>query len=300
MTQQPIDAAPATIDRSEVTPQATGATLLADLRGRWVGEGINTLWVPTLDGGVSQQATPPTYNPPGQPPKPVPQFVSSRTTETLVIEDVLGAVPNKGSKEAFSELAAPYEQRVHDENGSLIHVESGYWLVTPSTQESATPSVAKLASIPHGTVALVQGPLSDRQPGTAPVPTPSPASVMPSTPLDGLSQPSGPLDPEFIANVASYVQRRFEADHAGVLWQLTLTGTGADVANIDFLKTNAPVTSVQSTFWVGNLGIRADGQGEQSAAVLAYVQTVLIQFDGIQWPHVSVGYLTRDMDFERS
>jgi len=236
------------------------------------------------------------YNPvPGQPAKPLPQFVSSRTTETFVVGDVLGSVPNKGSGDAFSELAAPYEQRAYDENGNLIHVENGFWLVTPVTQQpSAAASVAKLSSIPHGTVAIVQGPLPDRQSGQSPVPALDPAPVMPSTNVAGLVEPSGPLAQDFINNVASYVQQRLTTDHAGLLWELKLESTG--VANINFLSANAPVTSIQSTFLIGNLGIRADGGGEQTASVLAYVQTALVTFDGIDWPHVSVGYLTRDMD----
>jgi hypothetical protein len=94
--------------------------------------------------------------------------------------------------------------------------------------------------------------------------------------------------------VAAYVQQRVAADHAGLLWELKLESTG--IANIAFLSANAQVKSVQSTVWIGNLGIRADGTGEQVASVLTYVQTALLTFDGIDWPHVSVGYLTRDMN----
>jgi hypothetical protein len=208
---------------------------------------------------------------------------------------VLGSVPNKGPNDAFSELAAPYEQRVFDENGNLIHVENGFWLVTPATQQpSSAPSVAKLSSIPHGTVAIVQGSLPARQNGQALVPAPDPAPVMPSGSVPGLVEPTGPLAQEFIDNVARYVQDRLNADHTGLLWELQFASAG--IASISFLSTNAPVTSVKSTFWIGNLGIRPDGGGEQTASVLAYVQTALVTFDGIDWPHVSVGYLTKDMD----
>jgi hypothetical protein len=102
------------------------------------------------------------------------------------------------------------------------------------------------------------------------------------------------LAQDFINDVAAYVRLRFAADHAGELWQLKLASTG--VANIAFLNANAPVSSVKATWWVGNLGIRNDGAGQQVASVLAYVQTTLVDFDGISWPHVSVGYLTRDME----
>lgn len=236
------------------------------------------------------------YSPvPNQSAIPLPRFVSSRTTETIVVGDALGSVPNKGSKDEFSELAAPYEHRAYDENGNMIHAENGFWLVTPKTQQpSADPSVANLSSIPHGTVAIVQGPLPARQTGQAQVPVSDVAPVMPTSPPQELAKPTGPLAPEFIDNVAAYIQLRIAADHTGLLWQLALESTG--VANVAFLDPNAKVTSVKSTVWIGNLGIRADGVGEQAASVLAYVQTVLVSFDGIDWPHVSVGYLTKDME----
>lgn len=288
-------AQPTPISPLDASEQAPGQDLLADLRGRWVGEGINTLWVPTLSGPPTSNPAA-TYNPPGGQTKPLPQFISSRTTETLVIDDVLGSVPNKGSGDTFSELAAPYEQRVFDENGNLIHVENGFWLVTPQTQEpSAAPGVAKLSSVPHGTVAIVQGPLPTRQTGQLPV-TAVAVSVMPSPTPTGLFEPTEPLAQGFIDNVASYIQQRADADHTGMLWQLELASPDGGVANIDFLNANARVKSVHSTFWIGNLGVRTDGVGEEAASVLAYVQTALVSFDGIDWPHVSVGYLTKDMD----
>lgn len=293
MTEQPPGASPTSITPTQASGQDLGA-LLSDLHGRWVGEGINTLWVPT-PAGAPTPTPPPMYSPvPEQPARPLPQFVSSRTTETLVIGDMLGSVPNKGAQDAFSEPAAPYEQRAYDENGNLIHVENGFWLVTPATQQPlAVPNVAKLSSIPHGTVAIVQGALPARQSGQQPVPPPDPAPVMPVSSIPGLSKPTGPLAQEFIDNVAAYIQDRLTADHTGLLWELKLASTG--VANIDFLNSNAQVKSVQSTFWIGNLGIRGDAGGEQVATILAYVQTALVTFDGIDWPHVSVGYLTKDM-----
>jgi hypothetical protein len=103
------------------------------------------------------------------------------------------------------------------------------------------------------------------------------------------------LAPEFIQNVAAYIEQRVAADRTGLLWELQLQSTG--VANIAFLNENAPVTSVQSTVWVGNLGIRPDGAGAEVASVLAYVQTAVLTFDGVDWPHVSVGYLLRDMEW---
>lgn len=292
---QPTPTPPSPIAPLDPTTQPVAAQLLLDLQGRWIGEGINTLWVPTPANGPLP-APVPTYNPtPDGPSKPLPRFISSRTTETLMIQAPLGSVPNKGAQEEFNEAAAPYADHVYDENANLVHAESGFWLVTPPTQApSATASVAKLSAIPHGTVAIVQGNLPTRQDGLSRISPPALAPVMPNNPPSGLAIPDGPLDVDYIANVAVYVERRLEADRAGLLWQLDLANVG--VVNIPFLDPNAQVRSISATYWVGNLGIRTDAVGVQRASVLAYVQTALITFDGIDWPHVSVGYLLRDME----
>jgi hypothetical protein len=187
---QPVGASPTNIGSANASVQEGGGQILSDLQGRWVGEGINTLWVPA-PGGAPTPTPPPVYNPaPGQPPKPLPRFISSRTTETLVVCDALGSVPNKGPKDEFSELAAPYEQKVYDENGNLIHAENGFWLVTPATQEpAAAASIAKLSSIPHGTVAIAQGELPTRQSGQSQVSVADAVPVMPSGAVSGLASP---------------------------------------------------------------------------------------------------------------
>jgi hypothetical protein len=214
-----------------------------------------------------------------------------------VIGSLLGSVPNKGPQDDFSEPAAPYDQKVFDENGNLIHAENGFWLTTPPTHAPSSPaSVAKLSSIPHGSVLIVQGQLPARQNGQVQIDvTGATAPVMPTSAVPGLEIPSGPLAAQFIENVAAYIQQRVAADQTGVLWELQLQSTGT--ANIAFLNANAPVTSVRSTVWIGNLGIRSDGAGAERASVLAYVQTAFLTFDGIDWPHVSVGYLLRDMEW---
>lgn len=293
---EPTAVPPGIITAINPSSQETTAQLMTDLRGRWVGEGINTLWVPSR--ADSSPATPlPMYNPvPSGPPTPQPRFVASRTTETLVISEPLGDVPNKGPHDEINESASAYSDRVYDENGKLVHAETGFWLGTPVTTTTGA-AVAKLAAIPHGTTVLAQGPLPGRADGTSQITAPVAEPAAPATLPTGMLAPSGPLDPQYIANVASYIQRRLEADRTGLLWQFELTSSGADIANISFLKLNAPVTSVRSTYWIGNLGIRTDTAGAQEAAVLAYVQVATLTFDGIDWPHVSVGYLLRDQEW---
>ncbi len=65
---------------------------------------------------------------------------------------------------------------------------------------------------------------------------------------------------------------------------------GGGTANTAFLKggaagPNAVAATVTATFWLETL------QGQPAATQLQYSQTVLLNFNGLSWPHVTVGTL---------
>ena len=65
---------------------------------------------------------------------------------------------------------------------------------------------------------------------------------------------------------------------------------GGGVANTAFLQggsdgPNAVAARVRSTFWLQTI------QGSAQPDLLQYRQTVLLNFNGISWPHVSVATL---------
>jgi len=65
---------------------------------------------------------------------------------------------------------------------------------------------------------------------------------------------------------------------------------GGGTANTAFLKggadgPNASAVSATATFWLETL------QGQSAPTQLQYTQTVLMNFAGISWPHVTVGTL---------
>lgn len=68
---------------------------------------------------------------------------------------------------------------------------------------------------------------------------------------------------------------------------------GGGVANIAFLTgnpaPNALAAEVDATFWIETL---KDDKGELSLQ-LQYTQTVLLNFNGLSWPHVSAATLRR-------
>jgi len=61
------------------------------------------------------------------------------------------------------------------------------------------------------------------------------------------------------------------------------------ILNIPFLEAQADVTTVNATFWVETV-INADGT---SFLQLQYTQTVVLDFLGIHWPHVTTATLVQ-------
>ena len=67
---------------------------------------------------------------------------------------------------------------------------------------------------------------------------------------------------------------------------------GGGTANTAFLKggsqgPNAVTASVSATFWLETV------QGQPAENQLQYSQTVLLNFNGLSWPHITVGTLRK-------
>jgi hypothetical protein len=70
---------------------------------------------------------------------------------------------------------------------------------------------------------------------------------------------------------------------------------GGGTANTAFLSTsanppggNAKATQVEATFWIETI---AGTGGQPDKHQLQYTQLVMLDFNGIHWPHVTVGTL---------
>ncbi len=128
---------------------------LAAFVGAWTGKGFNTIFRP--------------QNPKSPTPLPVPQPNSDNilelnlTSETLTFSPALGSVPNRGMVEADIFLnGVPYLQAIKDVTNPAapvgIHAEPGLWMAVPATTDPVeSPTVARMASIPHGTTINAQG-----------------------------------------------------------------------------------------------------------------------------------------------
>jgi hypothetical protein len=138
-------------ERLALPPEPTLGPLAAFV-GTWRGNGFNTIFRP---------------NSPQTPtPLPIPEggdnvLELNLTEESLAFSPSLGSVPNRGMTEADAFLnGVPYLQTISDITMGQpvgIHVEPGLWMCVPPTLEETVQTVARMASIPHGTTILAQG-----------------------------------------------------------------------------------------------------------------------------------------------
>jgi hypothetical protein len=145
----------------ETAPRALGAPVpslgpLAAFAGTFRGSGFNLIFRP-------DSTTTPTK-------LPIPVNGSDNvlelnlTQETLSFSASLGSVPNRGSGPQADVFlnGVPYLQSINDvtvpSQPVAIHAEPGIWIAVPSTTDPAEgPTVARMASIPHGTTVEAQG-----------------------------------------------------------------------------------------------------------------------------------------------
>ncbi len=294
-------------------PTLQGSNLLGPLAilvGTWKGRGFNQIWRP-FNGG-----------PPGQ-----DRFLElNETLETLQFTEIPGDIPNRGLLQPDINLhGLTYLQQVQDANvlgpnnePAGIHVEPGIWIHVPVTTDPAEPTtVARLANIPHGTSLIAQG---TALPPITTAPTIASVSITPFTILP----PHTPVPfPETdLANVSQFrtdpgdIPRVTQAmvDDPNTALRLGLQGknvistvtlkistlplnpptSGGGTSNIAFLQgaaagPNAVTQQMEAIFWIETLEA-PDGRLHHQ---LQYTQTVLLNFNGLSWPHVSVATLVK-------
>jgi hypothetical protein len=291
--------------RAALAPQDPLGSL-AGLRGTWRGTGFNQIWRP-FHGSQDR-------------------FLElNETTEVLQFVEIPGDIPNRGFLQGDIALhGLTYLQMINDanvvQNGQPagIHIEPGIWLSIPVTTNPQDPeTVARLANIPHGTSLVAQGTATPSN-GT---PTFLQASITPFT----IAPPNTliPFPETDLGTATDFRTPTAEIPHvtqamvdnpnvvlaAGVaqkqiksVTKLQISTTdlnpppsGGGTANIAFLQGTAPGPNAQSvqvdaTFWIEEF---LDNQGNTKSQ-LQYSQRVLLNFNGLSWPHVSVATLLKD------
>jgi hypothetical protein len=295
--------------------------LLGHLRGfvgkghkrGWKGKGFNLIWRPNFNKVSGPQDF----------------FLElNLTSETLEFTDVTGTgIANRGLLQSDIALGGlGYLQQIDDQfDKSHQHFEPGVWISVPNTTNPNEPTtVVRMGSIPHGTTINLQG-----QGLAVDKPQFDPASITPfqiGSPDDGKtnlvhfpeenlgtpSQSRTPLD-----HLAGLTQQQLSNPNlflSGALDGQTIISTtvlivtsdtsapnsvpnvGGGTDNIAFLAgngappnggPNADALRVKATFWIERVRDQHGNEFDQ----IQYTQRVLLNFNGLSWPHITVATL---------
>jgi hypothetical protein len=356
-------------DHKEAAPTEPPPPLgpLAAFVGDWVGNGFNTIFRP--DNAVTPTPLP---NPVPPPPPPRDNVLElNLTSESLSFSKSLGSVPNRGTTPQGDIFlnGVPYLQSIQDItiHGEKvgIHLEPGIWVHIPATsvpQQGET--IARMASIPHGTTIDAQGVFGSK----AGPPIIDPVKITPfvtgSNPANFITFASqtaaNPNTPRIPQDLSSFIAAgtitqcllddpnsllRSHISKQKIINTIALAistappppaglfGGGTD--NIAFLlgqaaatKPNAQSVQMTATFWIetveevilvpplnageffavkakpsvpgqrvptfsGTVPFDLDMPRQLTVhfTQIQYTQTVLLNFAGLTWPHVSVNTL---------
>ena len=279
--------------------------LLGDLPGTFVGTGFNLIARPDKQNNR-------------------PFFLEvNATQEILEFANIGGDIPNRGSVQNDLTLhGVRYLQRVADcQLHSAIHLEPGLWLHIPATAAPdpvAPESYVRQATIPHGDSLLAQstffttlngGPQIapvDSTPFTGDIPDLNSSSASPvtnadylrpyrETPLPTECLPAGLDAVETIRNPARVLQAAITQNitETAVIQISTAAVQNGGIVNIPFVVQNANAARLDAIFWIEKV---ADPSGGPIPFIqLQYVQRVILDFENIHWPHISVATLVKTL-----
>jgi hypothetical protein len=276
--------------------------LLHKLPGRWVGKGFNLIARPAKLG---------------VPANPTFFLELNGTQETLEFTAIGGDIPNRGDLEPTALLhAVHYLQSVTDcATNTAIHKEPGLWVHVPKTVENPSETYVRQATIPHGDSLLAQSTFFTT---VATGPTINTVNSFPfplADPIQGLNaDPAHPLGPPYINPylqdslpteclppglvAATTIKDPTEVLRADIKGQ-TITATDVivistapvgGIVNIPFVVKNANAVQMDAIFWIETVKHTSGKLFFQ----LQYVQRVILDFENIHWPHISVATLIKE------
>jgi hypothetical protein len=286
--------------------------LLGDLPGTFIGTGFNLIARPKK---------------PMDPQRDLPFFLEvNATQEILEFTNIGGDIPNRGFVQDDVKLhGVHYLQRVADcELHTAIHLEPGLWVrVDPTTAPNpvAPESYARLATIPHGDSLLALSTFAERlntgptidpvdsTPFTGDIPDLNGSPTNPitndaylaqyrGTPLPKECLPAGLVATEAIKNPALVLKAVIDLqkqlfNETVVMKISTASVQNHGIVNIPFVVNNANATQLDAIFWIEKV---VDPSGGPDPYIqLQYVQRVILDFDNIHWPHISVATLVKTL-----
>lgn len=275
--------------------------LLSELPGTWVGSGFNVISLPVFPRAGDS----------------VFRVKVSATEETLAFRTIGGPIPNRGFTEPdIHFLGLHYLQQVSDAaNDSGMHLEPGLWLNMPLPGEppSDDPTkrlIIRQGTIPHGDsiLALSTALLDIAAPPQIAVENSLPiksGSDRPFAredgyvkgPFDAAAQamktiPGIPAEALFDPNlVLKETIARQKITNTKVIVISTKGAQNSGVSNAPFVVKNASAVSLDAIFWIETIDQQIPGA--DPILQLQYTQRVILDFDGVHWPHISVATLVK-------
>jgi hypothetical protein len=297
--------------------------LLADLTGTWVGTGFNVISLPDFD------AAPPSTGPATFRlllNSTIETLQFTPVGGSVPNRGVVTAIGTSTGQPDITLNGLHYLQRVSDlTTNQALHIEPGFWLSIPPTtvfppQPAAT--IARLSTIPHGDSLTAPGGGF----GISGGPEIAAVSTLPSKGGTVLGSPytipfqNPPLPrnfkPPYVLNPNLALQEAIlgqnitdtvvlivstnatnlttptpaipqDPNPAGTV--INIPAPSGGITNIPFVVQNANATQMDAIFWIEKV-LQPDGS---TFMQLQYTQTVILNFLGINWPHVSVATLVK-------
>jgi hypothetical protein len=270
---------------------------LAELAGTWVGNGFNVMSLPDFDS-----------KPPSTGPKAF-RIKLNATRELLQFTPIGGAIPNRGVETDLANgtgqtdielFGLTYLQRISDAvSNDALHIEPGIWVNVPATTVLPVQdtTVVRMGTIPHGDSLLAQSTAVLTVPGGPRIAAVDTRPVGPGvTPgyLDAFNNPVPPLPPGLLPAWVVDPNQALIAAIAGQTITKTVvlvisTDPVGGIVNIPFVVSNSNAIRLDAIFWIETVQ-QPDGS---SFMQLQYTQTVILNFLGINWPHISVATLVK-------
>lgn len=210
------------------------------------------------------------------------QFIATLDYNQSIIQIAATDFPLSGE-------AGPSNLPIHHEPGLFLHMTN---LSTDGMD------IARLGSIPHGNTVLAIG-KSKVTKGAPQIPNESglpigfndlsqdylaPYKHFHDNPFKNIFDPTIPNQLLEEANKGVNIVKTTELSFD------TSVETGG-VINIPFIKKQADATKMHAKFWIQELADK--GANGQPILRLQYTQTVILNFFGIEWPHVSINTLEK-------
>jgi hypothetical protein len=275
--------------------------LLADLDGTWVGTGFNLIALPLFhhEGTITFR------------------LKLNTTVEILEFTPIGAAVPNRGFTQKDIHIhGLRYLQLIADGvTHEPLHIEPGLWLNVPASKASGDKAeIVRQSTIPHGNSVLATGdagkhpggpnihPSLSRPISHAGHPIGNPDYLAPY--LDARDDPNetvrpAAFKPEYVADPTQALRDSIAAQEARAqkvveTQRLSVsTPKGGGISNI---PSDVDAVSLDATFWIERVQgsvLLNDDEVTLDFLQLQYVQNVMLDFDGILWPHISVATLTK-------